>query len=320
MRISTTRLGFKSRLQPKASTANQQKKGQDKAFEARSLKTDDRPEEAHADMSPSDTDVATPRPGQNEPLSDIQRTSEKPRRHISTTNARSYTVSSNARSPLSTHDIEPETCAYIIKDGIGYHMPRSFDRGLGDRVLEMVGPWSSQNSLYKKLAFMSNDDMAALQTILTYRWFSDQTCIQVKALHRKPWRRKGSAILVILKDRNPRPFKIDEPMAWRPLRASNAGTVLRDSLESHSIERSLKMASNTPEPSSRLGNINNHTTGILEHSGAHLAMSNSSTGNTPHRDVQDVSTELMDQEDYIRELTTYRVWTIQQLYSQNINS
>ncbi|ROV98084.1 hypothetical protein VMCG_06986 [Cytospora schulzeri] len=141
--------------------------GQEKSFEARSLEADIGHEDAGAAISPSNSDVATPRPGQEEPQSYIRLPSEKFRRHFSANSPSSYTVFDNAGSLSRIHDIEPEACAYIIKDGKGHPMPRSFNRGLGDRVLEMVGLWSSQKSLYRKLAFLSNDDMAALQTILT---------------------------------------------------------------------------------------------------------------------------------------------------------
>lgn len=230
------------------------------------------------------------------------------------------TVSNNGRIISSTHDIEPESCAYIIKNGMGYPMPRSSNWGLGDRVLETVGPWSSQKSLYKRLAFLSDDDMAALQTILTSRGFSAQTFIQVKILPRKPWSRKGSAVLVILKDNNLKPFEKDEPMPWRSLRDSNASKPPGDVHDFQWIDGGPTKMSAPLEPNTRLGATTYRTTAIPEPSGLQPTMSYSSADKKTHREVQDVSTALMDPEDFIRELTTYRVWIIQPHNSQNTSS
>lgn len=298
-------------------------KNSDKVFETQSSRRGNHREEESTDLASATNDVMTPHPGQGDThsLDGIQPPSEKMRRYISATKSSSSAVSNKARSISSTYDRKPEFSAYIIKDGVGHRVPRSFNRGFGDRVVELVGPLSSQNSLYKRLAFLSDDDMAILQAILVSRGVSDQTSIQVKQLHRSPWSKKGSATLVILKDNNTKPFELDlEPMRWQPVRISNPATIRGDLDDSYSMKRDSQGPWNSPEPGFRHGNTKHQTTAISGPGGAQATTTSSSGDEISRSEVQDVSTELMCEEDYIRELTTYRVWTIQKLGSQNTST
>lgn len=280
--------------------------------------------EVQASPASSQSDMVTSQLEEDEPHSVAKVPSQKKRRSISRTDKSFTAFTNDARSVWSTTGPEPEICSYIIRDGVGYHMPRAFNQGLGDRILEKASPWVSQKSLYKQLAFLSRDDMEALQDILTTSGFSDQTFIQVKALQRTPWSKKRSALLITLEDHNPRPLEVtygeNGLISWRPFRAWTPGSFAKHAEASRPTTRSQQTVSNSLPV---FGMNTQRITGELGASGAQNTMPDSSTSisnDVVHGEVQDISTRLMDEDDYIRELTTYRVWTIRQLSDQNIKS
>jgi hypothetical protein len=201
----------------------------------------------------------------------------------------------------STAVPEAQTCVYIIKQGRSYAIPHRLEPGLRDAVSSALPFRQSQRSVYKSLASLSPDNLAALQAVFDDGGSGPQTrrLVHLNILQDTTYLFGGSkepAIIAVVEDPDPhRPWREDrasirarqdhftgEPTQPRPVENED---------RLHEIQRDIRLYSNAyTDTNSRKRLVKRR----------------------PHRDTQDVSKDMMSRNDYQTALTTYRVWIIQQ--------
>lgn len=201
----------------------------------------------------------------------------------------------------STAVPEAQMCVFIIKQGKSHAIPHRLEPGLRDTVSSALPFRQSQKSVYKKLASLSPENIAALQGVLDDGESGPQTrrLVRLNILQKSPFQLGGSkepAVMAVVEDLYPqRPWREDgksiqdnddysarSPTDPRPLPHEN---------RHHQMKKAFGPQSNAyngPNPRGRL------------------------IKRRPHRDTQDVSRDMMSRNDYQAALTTYRVWIIQQ--------
>lgn len=201
----------------------------------------------------------------------------------------------------STAVPEAQTCVYIIKQGRSHAIPHRLEPGLRDLVRNTLGLHQTQKSVYKKLASLTPENMAALEAVLDNGGSGAQTrkLVELSVLHKSPFHIGGNqepAVMAIVEDVNTqRPWREDRknllesdndgvgPTSTYPKETFHGG-------RQHSVHKEV---------------------GSLSHSDVY-SDDTYFAARPQHRGIQNVSSEMMNSEDYREALTTYRVWVIQQ--------
>ncbi|KAG8160674.1 hypothetical protein KVR01_008938 [Diaporthe batatas] len=216
--------------------------------------------------------------------------------------SRSKSVNTDFTSEGSSTAVpEAQTCLYIIKQGISYAIPHRLEPGLRDTVNNALRLQPSQKSVYKKIASLSPENIAALETVLDDGGIGPQTrrLVHLSILQKALFQigsSKEDTVLAIVEDPDPqRPWRDDEERM--------------DENEEH-----LPRRPSYPVPLP----LEHRPATLSDRFGPKLDEHLGSRGRSRlvkrrfHHDVQDVSTAMMDLSDYQAALTTYRVWIIQQ--------
>lgn len=201
----------------------------------------------------------------------------------------------------STAVPEAQNCVYIIKQGISHAIPHRLEPGLRDTVNNALRIRPSQKSVYKKIASLSPENIAALQTVLDDGGIAPQTrrLVQLNILQKSRFQigsSKDDTVLAIVEDLYPQ-------RPWRDY---------GESTEENGDHVSRRPSHPAPLP------LENRPTSLSDRFGPrsddHLGSSGRSrlVERRFHHDVQDVSKDMMERGDYQAALTTYRVWIIQQ--------
>lgn len=196
---------------------------------------------------------------------------------------------------------ETQMCVYIIKQGRSHAIPHRLEPGLRDAVGGALLFRQSQKSVYKKLASLSPENIAALQSVLDDGESGPQTrrLVQLNISQKSSLQigvSKEPAVMAVVEDLYPQ-------RSWRENGKSTQDND-DDSTNSPTPPRSLPHEDRLNQMKKEFG----------------LPISASTGPNTrgrlvkrrPHRDIQDVSRDMMSRDDYLAALTTYRVWIIQQ--------
>lgn len=220
--------------------------------------------------------------------------------HQGASRPKSFTTDFNSEGS-STAVPEAQTCVYIIKQGKSHAIPYRLEPGLRDTVNGALRLRQSQKSVYKKLASLSPENLAALQAVLDDGGSGPQTrrLVQLSVSQKSSFQIGGSkepAVMAIVEDLYPqRPWRDDGQSVWESDDYSGGPPTYPRRLSLGDRNRLVRREIG-PQFSIRPGH----------------SRQSSLTRNRPHRDVQDVSRDMMDREDYQTALTTYRVWIIQQ--------
>lgn len=201
----------------------------------------------------------------------------------------------------STAVPEAQICVFIIKQGRSHAIPHRLEPGLRDTVSSALPFRQSQKSVYKKLASLSPENIAALQAVLDDGESGPQTrrLVQLNILQKSPFQFGGSkepAVMAVVEDLYPQ----------RPWRESGK------SIQHNDDDSARSPTYLRPLPHE---NLHHHTN---KEFGPHFNAYPGPNGRgrlikrRAHRDTQDVSRDMMSREDYQAALTTYRVWIIQQ--------
>lgn len=200
----------------------------------------------------------------------------------------------------STAVPEAQTCVYIIKQGISHAIPHRLEPGLRDTVNNALRIRPSQKSVYKKIASLSPENIAALQTVLDDGGVTPQTrrLVQLSILQKSRFQigsSKDATVLAIVEDLYPQ-------RPWRDF---------EERTEDHEGSSLRRPQYHGPLP------LENRPNSLSDRFGPRLDEHLGSSGRARlvkrrfHDDVQDVSKDMMDRDDYLATLTTYRAWTIQ---------
>lgn len=196
---------------------------------------------------------------------------------------------------------EAQTCVYIIKQGISHAIPHRLEPGLRDTVGSALLFRESHKSVYKKLASLSPENIAALQSVLDDGESGPQTrrLVQLTILQKSSFQfgvKKEPAVMAVVEDLYPQ-------RPWR----ENGKSIQDDdddSTKTPTYPRPIP-------PEDRFNQIKKEfglpfSAPVGPNSRGRLVK------RRPHRDIQDVSIDMMSRDDYQAALTTYRVWIIQQ--------
>lgn len=201
----------------------------------------------------------------------------------------------------STAVPEAQICVFIIKQGRSHAIPHRLEPGLRDTVSSALPFRQSQKSVYKKLASLSPENIAALQAVLDDGESGPQTrrLVQLNILQKSPFQFGGSkepAVMAVVEDLYPQ----------RPWREGGKSIQHNDDDSARSLTylRPLPLEGPPHHMNKESGRQFNACTGP---NGRGRLIKR-----RPHRDTQDVSRDMMSREDYQAALTTYRVWIIQQ--------
>lgn len=196
---------------------------------------------------------------------------------------------------------DAQTCVYIIKQGRSHAIPYRLEPGLRDSVSRVLRLRQSQQAVYKKLASLSPENIAALQAVLDDGGPGPQTrrLVQLNILQKSQFQTGGSkepAVMAIVEDSYPqRPWRED------PKSTQESGD---NFVGAPTDPRVLSYGDRHQPMHKEMGPQFRVNTG---YSGRR-----SLDRHRPHRDVQDVSRDMMTRDEYHAALTTYRVWIIQQ--------
>lgn len=196
---------------------------------------------------------------------------------------------------------EAQTCIYIIKQGKYHAIPHRLEPGLRDTVSSALLFRQSQKSVYKKLASLSPQNIAALQSVLDDGESGPQTrrLIQLTILQKSSFQigvSREPAVMAVVEDLYPQ-------RPWRD-NGKRARESDDDSTNSPTFPKSLPHEDRLNQMRKESGLPFSASTG--PNSRGRLVK------RRPHRDIQDVSRDMMSRDDYQAALTTYRVWIIQQ--------
>lgn len=201
----------------------------------------------------------------------------------------------------STAVPEAQMCVFIIKQGRYHAIPHRLEPGLRDTFSSALPFRQSQKSVYKKLASLSPENIAALQAVLDDGESGPQTrrLVQLSILQKSPFQFGGSkepAVMAVVEDLYPQRPWIED------------GRTSQDnddySARSPTDRRPFPHEKRHHQMSKEFGPQFNTYTGP---NGRGRLIKR-----RPHRDTQDVSRDMMSRDDYQAALTTYRVWIIQQ--------
>ncbi|KAI3393460.1 hypothetical protein diail_4256 [Diaporthe ilicicola] len=199
---------------------------------------------------------------------------------------------------------EAQTCVYVIKQGRSHAIPHRLEPGLLDAVSNALRLRQSQKSVYKKLASLSPGNIAALQAVLDDGGSGAQTrrLVELSILQKSVEGSKEPAVLAIVEDLYPQ-------RPWR----QDGGNIL----ENPDYFKEPQTYPRTTYPKRSLSCNDRHQP-MHREIGPQFRTQTRSSGRArlvkprPHREVQDVSRDMMNRDDYQAALTTYRVWIMQQ--------
>lgn len=200
---------------------------------------------------------------------------------------RSSTLESSYEESSSTVP-KTQKCVYIIRQGKYHAIPHCLETGLRDTLNRTLGLCQSQKSVLKKLASLSPENTVALQAVLRDEGSGGQTrrLVQISIMQKSTFRIGGSrepTVMAVVEDLNPN------------------GEITRKSSHSFSPPSTFF------EPPSHGGSRQS----LHQQDKAEFYGEKGLPRQRPDHGIQDVSTDIMNLEDYQKELTTYQVWIIE---------